>query len=406
MGAACLKPDGGFCFIPVMAILATWRAYKAGIIRLLDLRVWLACFELKARRCGLGKGRVPRYTLEELHELVGGVGGEHLRQSLNRLAKQGMLHWSESSLIVSESTLDTEGDEADRMTELVVNVRRRVPIPRRILRYVAAQRRPVLLATVFGHLLRCVYYRRTGIRTRGLVKASWIAELFGVDERNVKAARALLADSGMVTLGSSSQFVLNRWGLPTEVNMCWEECAASRSSRRTPPRRRESTTTTPPPRRTGNSSRDENVKLRPKALDGVRKRTVGHIAPGELRHASGVERIWRRAVDAELCGRSEADRLRIFAAAVHACRVATRNAAGLLATIITNSTWHHVSNADEDVGRRMLRTVGTTAPVTRSTRTEGRSPCHRQSAPSAESLDRAQIRELIRQSFASVGEHG
>ncbi|MGA2501779.1 MAG: hypothetical protein ABSH20_28900, partial [Tepidisphaeraceae bacterium] len=88
------KPAGGFCFIPARALLTVWLAYRRGIIRRLDLRVWFACFELTARRCGAKTGRFSRYSVPELHDLVGGAGGKHLRRAIDRLRAAGLLTWS------------------------------------------------------------------------------------------------------------------------------------------------------------------------------------------------------------------------------------------------------------------------------------------------------------------------
>lgn len=407
MGAVCLKPDGGFCFIPVMMILRAWRAYKAGIIRFLDLRVWLACFELKARRCKLGKGRVPRYMLEELHDLVGGVGGEHLRQSLNRLGREGLLRWSETSLTISNEPGDNGDEELHRMAELVVNVRRKLPLSRRVLRFLVGQKRPVLVATVLGHHLRCVYYRRTGIRSDGLVKVSEIADLFSVDERNVKRARASLVRLGMFKVGHTTQRVLNRYGLPVTVSIHWVAPKQSPLRHRPPPRARLSTTSTPPLKKTGNSlARDDHQELR-RGSHGVRTRTIGHIDPRDLRSAEGLERVWNQAVRARLCTASEAERANVFAAGAHAMRVATRNPAGLLASIIVRKTWHHISSADEDAGRRMLKTISRRGDFTEARPWPIFNPRSDRGADSPHLLvDRRKIRDLVRKSLASVEEAG
>src|ERR1041384_6080599 len=81
---AARKPIGGFCFIPAMAILSLWWAYKQAIVGLLEIRVWLAVFETVARRCGARDRRRRRFVEHELARLVG-ISEERIRTSLRRL---------------------------------------------------------------------------------------------------------------------------------------------------------------------------------------------------------------------------------------------------------------------------------------------------------------------------------
>ena len=87
------KPIGGFVFLSVQQLCLVWWAYRIRLIQLRDFRVWFAAQEMEARRCQLDPGQVPEYTLKELHRLVGGVGGEHLRASIRRLEAVGLLTW-------------------------------------------------------------------------------------------------------------------------------------------------------------------------------------------------------------------------------------------------------------------------------------------------------------------------
>lgn len=91
-------PDGSFVFVSATGLLVTWWAYKRRLIQFRDLRVWLASHELLAQRWFCEKGQVPRFHVEDLAPLVGGVGGEHFRASLRRLGAVGLLSWSESRI--------------------------------------------------------------------------------------------------------------------------------------------------------------------------------------------------------------------------------------------------------------------------------------------------------------------
>jgi hypothetical protein len=353
-------PLGGFVFVSATGLLTTWWAYKQGMIQFRDVRAWLACHELVAQRCGLEKGRTPRYRVEELGRIVGGGRGEHLRASVRRLERAELLTWSESSVRPLRTRVENAPDADDFVTQ-VTNHRRLIPVPRRLLRSLAADSRPVLVATALGHLLRCMYYRRGQCEPRGLCKASWIATVFEVDERNVKAARQELEKLEILIREPASQYRLNRWGLPIRFNLVWTGTGAERKA---PPLVALSTTETPPPRETGNSSsgRSENQKPRIPAKSGVRKRTgrgprLSRVLSIDIREPERLLVLFGEARRAGMVGESEADRLKFFAAAEHANVRGRKNPPGLFATLVRRGLWGYLTLEDEDRARQVLRAV-------------------------------------------------
>ena len=50
-GHSPARPAGGYRLIPVVQLAMAWWSYRSGLIRLVDLRVHLACHEMAARRC-------------------------------------------------------------------------------------------------------------------------------------------------------------------------------------------------------------------------------------------------------------------------------------------------------------------------------------------------------------------
>src|SRR4029453_10740284 len=100
------KPLGGFIFLTVQQLCLLWWAYRTRLIQLRDFRIWFAAQEMVARRCQIDAGQVPVYTPGELHGLVGGVGGEHLRTSLRRLDALGLLIWPSTTLTFARSPTD------------------------------------------------------------------------------------------------------------------------------------------------------------------------------------------------------------------------------------------------------------------------------------------------------------
>lgn len=385
---------GGFTFVSATGLLACWWSYKEGLLEFRDVRVWLASHELVARRTGLQKGRVPRFTVDEVARLVGGVGGEHVRASLRRLGQAGLLRWRESSLAFP-ATLDSLPIGARDFVESIQNHRRKIPFPRRLLRYLSASRRPVLLATALAHVLRCLYYRRGRCAPSGLCKASWIAAVFGVDERNVKAARQELEALGVLVRETTTQIRMNRYGLTMRLNLTWSPPSASRE---TPPRAALSTTESPRPRETGISSfgRSENQKLGAPNPTGIRKRTgrgprLADVQVEDLRDTARLLELHREAVRLGYVGNSEAERLKFVAAAEHALSRARKNPAGMFATIIRSGLCFQTLH-DEDRARRRLQAT----PSAHQTPRRNRTPPSCSASPES-------VRALINRSLRSVG---
>src|SRR5215831_7753288 len=65
------RPAGGYQLIPAVQLALAWWAYRENLIRLADLRVWFACWEMRARRCRLPSPLPRRFGLSELAKLTG-----------------------------------------------------------------------------------------------------------------------------------------------------------------------------------------------------------------------------------------------------------------------------------------------------------------------------------------------
>jgi hypothetical protein len=162
-------------FLTVLQLCLLWWLYRTRQIQLRDYRIWHACHEMVARRCQLAPNQDPEYTLTELHKLVGGVGGAHLRASLRRLEALGPLTWSRTRITFATSVEDLHGVEqlTDFHTMLAVVAQapqRRVPVPRQTLRLIAGGCAIAMIATMLGHLLRCLYYHT---RPHRCVSGGW-----------------------------------------------------------------------------------------------------------------------------------------------------------------------------------------------------------------------------------------
>jgi hypothetical protein len=356
------KPDGGFALITGTTLLSAWWALIREMITIRDLRVWLACFELVERRSAAPGGRRPFFTEAELARVTGIKTVRSIRAAIRRLEAAGMLFWSAKR--IEPRPLPATGEENTEFADWVCDIQnhaRPVPVPRRMIVILARCSRRAITATVFAHLLRCMYYRGGRVISGGRCKATWVAETFALHERTIKTARRELLEQRWLIPRDSPQHMLNRWGPAVVVNLMW---GTKRVRSESPPRQRRDSTGSPRP--IGNKELSSRLNDQKPAsgqpwcptdeADG-RPPTLRRLTPEDLKSPARLQALFDQANATGLVGRTEARRLDFFAAAEHALRVAERNNCGLFFSIIRNGWWHHISQEDEDHARAKLRSL-------------------------------------------------
>ena len=365
---------GGYVLIPVIDLCSAWAAYRTGHIKLYDLRVWLAAKEMAARRSFRAADRSPRFTNEEIHRLVGGVGGEHVRSSLRRLQAARLLSMTEQSLTFPEVAKPADTGMADLLRSMLAAVqltKRSVPVPRRLLRYLAKEGTRVGIATRLAHLLRCVFRRRFDLAAVGRCAASWVASVFGVDERRVKEERKRLLEEGWLVSVEDPLWARNRWGMRVQVNLDVLPSVTAQPSSlptsRKAPRTAPPTTDLPPPvsnRKLLTEYKHQNpASGRPAGARAKREEqttpgrepTWRDVTEADLRDTARLIELHRQGVQAGFVERGEHARLQFVTAAEHARAVAERNPAGLFVRLVRGNLWHFATQADEDQARGRLR---------------------------------------------------
>jgi hypothetical protein len=393
------KPSGGFRFLTVHQLCLVWWAYRIRLIRLLDLRVWFAAQEMVARRCQLAPEQIPVFTPQELQGLVGGRGGEHLRASIRRLEAAGLLTWATTQLTFATSPTDLRGrhdlSAFHTMSTAIPNLARRVPVPRQAVRLIAGGCRPSVIATILGHLIRCLYYREHRCISGGWCKASWIADVFRVDLRTIKAARKHLVAMGWLQMHPIPQALCNRWGSYTLINLSWTRAAraqAAQDDAQTPPSTSPPpptfcTPTSPPPSKehTEPFQDPQHQQPAPQAdlprsslplhhsaptsggpAAGVKAQhqdkkpplqapTLGHIVPEDLQETARLLTLFEQAQTHGLIGTSDSERLTFLGLAEHAKVVGAANPCGLFAALVRRQCWHFVTDSDEDAAHQRFK---------------------------------------------------
>lgn len=365
-----VRVAGGYLKLCTFELCAVWALCEAGVLRTLDIRTWLAMTELRCRRMGLTGSRKPRYGLDEVASLVRGVGKPALRSSLRRLEKCRLITARRHSVVTfcSEAELLPEHRIlAQTMLQAMPKRRTSFPLPRRVARQLMGQVGKARLATTFGQLIWCAYYRSaSGWDGRGNVTAAWIAQTFGVDERSVLRARAELERVGWLVRVDTPRWHTKRYGARYEVNLAWSSTDSKGVNQSTG--RLSSKPAQDRPRLSGLESnrtplreklRNQHPGPSPDQALGVRTGEVTHtrrtfsVDPSDLTSTDGLLRLLGRARSLGLIGASDADRLRFFSAAERASRKATRNPAGFFAWSVRRGV-PYVTGDEEDAARRRL----------------------------------------------------
>jgi hypothetical protein len=252
------------------------------------------------------------------------------------------------------------------MAEKIATARRLVPVPRRQLRFLANGARRAVVATVLGHLMRCLFLKRGQVNARGFCKASWIADVFNVGVRNVKDARRHLEQIGVLLPVATPQWRMNRLGKCLAINLGWSRTAGEREKRNTrsaPPRAVFTTRSAPPESNKELLTELKNQNPATRGRSGVCERgernprspVLSNIVPDDLRSVGRLLALFRQAVKARLAVPSEHARIQFVAAAEHARAIGTRNPCGLFAAIVRRKLWHVITQHDEDAALSKLK---------------------------------------------------
>ena len=219
---------------PIQLTNALW-ALEQEEITYKAFRVYLACFELVAIREAAKRSRhhqkqggqeiIPCYKREEILRLIGGEPGQSVAAELRALRTASLLTFSSEQITFTETPLHGSAELLDELSGRR-SPARPIPVPRRAIKFIAGCTRPSLSKTMLAYILRGLsIHRRTGeVKGRGAVKAVWIADVFGISLRAVKAARAELTAMGWISRDeASTQWKLNRTGAYFEINCEWKE---------------------------------------------------------------------------------------------------------------------------------------------------------------------------------------
>src|SRR5712691_3610381 len=246
-GAACTwpptgghkarKPAGGFLDCPVDHLTLPWWLYQQGTMAFGTLRVWLGTLELVEKRCCTAPEAPVHYRPEELRRLLRAPRLAPVTAGLQQLEELGLLAWSPQVIqFLPQAPVLQEALGQDSYQTLRAQLApglRWVPVPRRLLVWLAQEGQPGVIATALGVLLRCMRYKARQCVAGGRVAAPWIATVFGVAERTVQRAMQVLQGCGWLARLAGPPARERPHGRYTLINLAWARPGATGETRDT-----------------------------------------------------------------------------------------------------------------------------------------------------------------------------
>lgn len=361
------KVTGGVRRMSVEQLAMAWWSHHQGHITSRQLRLYWALHEMEERRriCS-GRSRTPHYAVAEARALLGHRHSERaLKRDLARLDALGLARFEERFIRFAAGMAATRMDHApsfQAFIESLPNRRRVVPVPRRMMRALAAGVPAALASTIVALLIRGSFWHRAEHRLRldGRVKASWITSRFGISLRAVKSARKSLEQMGWITILPSNQWELNRFGLHYLINGDWKDGAGPASQSAPPPREKVACSAPPCTKQVASTRRDTknrsltSVDSQHVSEPGESAPKLHDLKPGDLASFPRVLSLYEQAVAKGLAHAGEGGKLD-FIALVERATTHGREAIRLFSWLLHRKRFNWISDADEDRARSWMR---------------------------------------------------
>ena len=352
-------PGGSFC-IPPMALLMIWAAYRQRKVNWLALRVWIALWEIRCWHEARAESDVtPHYSTSQITTAIRSpnLTAKRLRNTLSALEQVNLVTFTPTTIRIASNLEDLRDPELRQLAEEMMhnighgNVDRGLRIPRRMLVFLMASRRPrpVYAGVMFALLIRTMLTKRYDTY-KGCCTASWIALVFGGDLSSIKTARGQIIADGWFARLETPQRVRQRHG---EWVILVIERSVENANVIEPPTPLKPDVAEPPLQ---NQSLSDEIESNQSLNTGASQPSWFDIHQQDLRFANRREQLYRSALNAKVITSCAADRQTFFAAIAHATRVATKNACGLLRRIIETPPYRQfITQTDEDRASAWLK---------------------------------------------------
>jgi len=377
--------EGGFALIGRAAFIDLNAQISAKNISIKKARAIFAFIEMQSIRKAAEASK-PEFKKGKIVPLFSAI-------ELSKISKLSVL---ESKRFLKEKL---------SLEQIIYSKGKLIPIPRRILRFLASCEKRSTFLTLLSYLERSMAFDRGLIKNAGTCKASLIAEKTGLTIRSVRAARKDLLTLGIITPDTTRyQKKLNRDGAYFTINLSWFETKPEVINRKgsegiiknpvaekpvlsacsvkptqavdnlrtvsrviAPLLVKNSPKISPPYRNkiTSKELRNQKTQDRSSNLSGVYTTNFGKekiqapkiydVKKEDLESFGRTETLYFQAIKRGLIENSEASAINFLAAAVRARSVEAGDSVKVFMGIIRKKLWKNIRMADEDRALLALR---------------------------------------------------
>ncbi|MEM6251292.1 MAG: hypothetical protein AAF821_00075 [Cyanobacteria bacterium P01_D01_bin.156] len=363
---------GGYKSLSVIQLCNVLAAVEQKRISYKAFRIFFAAVSMLATRQAVQRikdSTTPvEFSLDEIESLIDTTSKRSIKGELTQLRAANLLQFSASEVKVNVELVEGAEERIDQITGEGRSGRRLVPVPRRVLRYLARCSKPAVAKAIIAYLIRGLSRKRDGgIHACGSVKSGWVAKIAGISLRAAKAARRNLIDLGWLSEDIGSfQRKLNRTGAYFEIDINWQlgEIGAQSKDRKAIQSVEECSNsalpTSPkcaafaPPNKDEKTLSDHKNQ---KTHSGSSKKRLGepqlnNIQPHDIKSMPRLLALCHQATAQGWLEASEANMLFFIAAAVHVKQTACKDPVRVFVSIIRNNLRSHITQAQEDHARR------------------------------------------------------
>ncbi len=349
---------GGYVVITVGQIANICTAKREKRVSFAALRVYLACFEILAKRC-VSRGKKPSFQVTEIAKLIGGATDDTISRALRELQREKLLNWSETSITINPMLISEEAKEVAEA--LGTSQKRPVPIPRRLLRTLVRHTKPSEVIAALAHCARCLFIKARQITCKGFVKATFIARVFGIAERAVHSARRWLIDLEFLVPQQVHQLVMNRWGARFGINLkqggkkLRKKAVDNSKSESKSQGESAGLKNINPLKRINNSNNQKPTSGRRSGILSKTPRniSISAITLDDLHRMSSLEKLYQQAISAKWLPASERNARSFVAAAVRATKV-PGDSVRIFVGIVKKQLWNHITHEQEDRAKQVM----------------------------------------------------